>query len=69
MLATLKYGQKKNIKHFEQQPVGLQSLCLALQTRYNFNSVPMATAMLCSIINLRNLKNNRKESHTFAYEE
>lgn len=40
---------------------------LAWKTRYNFNSVPMATIMLCLPVNLRNLKRNtRKGSHTSA---
>lgn len=56
MLTTLKCGQKKSIKYFEQHPVGLRSPILAWQTRYNFNSVPMATTVLCLTINPRNLK-------------
>lgn len=47
---------KKSIKYFERHPVRLQSPILAWQTRYNFNSVPMATTVLCLVINLRNLK-------------
>lgn len=54
---------KKSIKYFEQHPVGLQSPILAWQTRYNFNSVPMATTVLCLIINPRNLKKIIGRSH------